>query len=59
MPYTENVTPWAICWASSRVGASTTACGLGAARSINSQIGTLNAAVFPVPVFARATIFAG
>jgi hypothetical protein len=40
------------CSASSRVGASTSACGVFCARSSCDRIGSANAAVLPVPVCA-------
>ncbi len=41
------------CSASSRVGASTSACGVFWVVSSRSRIGSANAAVLPVPVWAR------
>ena len=41
--------------ASSRVGASTSACGVFCDRSRRDRIGSANAAVLPVPVCARPT----
>ena len=43
------------CSASSRVGASTSACGVFWRRSSWARIGSANAAVLPVPVWARPT----
>ena len=43
------------CSASSRVGARTSACGVFWDRSSWERIGRANAAVFPVPVWARPT----
>ena len=61
-PYTVNtcnapsprreVNSSATCNASSRVGASTSACGIASDTSIDSNIGNPKAAVFPVPVCA-------
>ena len=43
------------CSASSRVGASTSACGVFCDRSSWDRIGSAKAAVLPVPVWARPT----
>jgi len=43
------------CRASSRVGHNTRACGAFWVGSIRARIGSANAAVFPVPVWARPT----